>query len=241
MKANKVLPILSAILLVSLLIAPQQIAQAKDSESAWIIKGGTGSEITVDFSANPGPEWDQVFSEGLKLDGPATICYPFRQASFHWVPEIRSLVNGKWSLLETSKEQLTSEGQYFACAKAPAAGTYALFGYYNGPVESQASKPSCGEIQTAGLAYSPSHLYSVSIGGEKLVPGTEVSWKVISTNPKNVLLGATTSGKATVNVQNEVTLPIDADTSISTYSITFQVDAGTCIYRETFNIAPMDL
>jgi len=92
-----------------------------------------GTGVPIDLMQNPAPEWLQLMDEGVSITTPGIICHPFRGARFGWVAEIRQLVDGKWVIVPTTVSQLTAEGEMAACAEAPAAGTYALFGFYSGP------------------------------------------------------------------------------------------------------------
>ncbi|KAF0146887.1 MAG: Uncharacterized protein FD187_3177, partial [bacterium] len=93
-----------------------------------------GAEVAIDLEAAPAPAWLQLLAKGLKIEAPARICHPFRGGQFGWTADIRRLVNGKWVKLATSADWVPSrEGKFTACAQAPAAGTYALFGYYKTP------------------------------------------------------------------------------------------------------------
>ena len=39
----------------------------------------TGTQVDIDYKANPAPSWLQIFSDGVKTTGAVTICYPFSQ------------------------------------------------------------------------------------------------------------------------------------------------------------------
>lgn len=92
----------------------------------------TGSNIVINLTQNPAPEWLQLMDNGVNIATPGTICHPFRGGRFGWVADIRQLVDGKWVKVPTTLSRLTAEGEMVACAEASAAGTYALFGYYSG-------------------------------------------------------------------------------------------------------------
>jgi hypothetical protein len=77
-------------------------------------------------------EWYQLKSEGIKLDGATKICYPFDEGRFGWTGAIFQLVEGTWVKLATTVGWVPdAEGDYKACAQAPAAGTFALFAYFD--------------------------------------------------------------------------------------------------------------
>lgn len=96
-----------------------------------------GVESVVDLSLNPAPyTWIQLLSKQTSITEPGKVCHPFRGGQFHWVAEIRQLVDGKWVKVPTTVEKLYGvESGLMACIQAPAAGIYALFGYYTGPYE----------------------------------------------------------------------------------------------------------
>jgi hypothetical protein len=93
----------------------------------------TGTEFELDLTLNPPPEiWLQALSRGTKITEPGTICRPFRKGEFGWVASIYQLVDGKWMKLDTTFAWVPDEeGVFTACAKAPAAGIYAIFGYFD--------------------------------------------------------------------------------------------------------------
>jgi len=122
---------MSIILCISL-IKPPKTVEAKDTKIAageWL----TGTEVEVDALV---PADLNLLTKGVKVTEPGMICHPFQGGQFHWVGEIRYLKNGEWLKLKTTNDWYPDkEGQFMSCAQVPAAGTYALFGYYNGPLE----------------------------------------------------------------------------------------------------------
>lgn len=128
-----------AILLVfSLLWANDpKIAEAVSGVSHSGVAGGiwsSGTEVDVDLTVTSAPTWMQLLTSGVKISSPAKICHPFQGGQFGWVGEIRQLVKGEWVKLVTTNDWVPStEGVFTACAQAPAAGTYALFGYWIRP------------------------------------------------------------------------------------------------------------
>lgn len=97
----------------------------------------TGSEIALDPAVFPVPnEWSQSMGKGVKVDEPGTICHPFRKGAYGWTGSIYQLTNNGWLKLPTTLGWVPNEeGVYKACAYAPAAGTYAFFGYYDPDAE----------------------------------------------------------------------------------------------------------
>ena len=89
-----------------------------------------GTAIPLDMANNPGPEWLDLYSNGVKVKSSGEICHPFPAGVKNMVAEIRQLKDGVWTRLRTTFKYIPPiDGTYMACAKAPEAGTYALFGY----------------------------------------------------------------------------------------------------------------
>jgi hypothetical protein len=141
------------------------------------ISGGSwtaGTEIDVSQAALTAPAWLQLLSTGDKLTAPGKICHSLRGGQYGWVGEIRELINGKWVRLATTDGWVPNlEGSYLACAQAPAAGVYALFGYYVAPVVKE-SPFDCSTV-----------VWSSKVGNHLMV-GTDVS--------NNVFFGGGISG-----------------------------------------------
>jgi hypothetical protein len=148
---NKRLSVLFSIVLVLgmlLVVVPKTVSAEAVAAGDWQVPTTvTSSVAVVDLLKTPAPEWLQLVTSGIKISGPAEICHPFRGSKYNWVGEIRELKNKEWVLLTTTTaEVLGTEGIYNACAKAPEAGTYAMFAYYHKadavlpvPVQSYAS------------------------------------------------------------------------------------------------------
>ena len=123
----------------ALLITRQVSASAGNSgEGSWFLPetNHAYSTINLDLESQSAPDWLQQLSGGIIINQAEKICYPFRGGQFHWVPQILQLRDGKWLKVATDKEYLAgAEGSLFACASTNSAGTFALFGYYDGPAE----------------------------------------------------------------------------------------------------------
>jgi hypothetical protein len=116
--------------------APQKTVAADVGSHPLVADGAwnTGTEVAVDLTVTSAPSWMQLLTNGVKITAPAKICHPFNGGRFGWVGEIRQLVKGEWVKLPTVSDWVpTTEGVFTACAQAPAAGTYALFGYWIRP------------------------------------------------------------------------------------------------------------
>jgi len=135
-----------SIILVTILVfgivlasAPLQV-QAKPLESVTpnpLIAGGSwtsGSEADVAALVGSAPTWLQWLANGVKVTEAGKICHPLRGGQFGWIGQIMQYKDGKWVKLATTNDWVPNkEGEFMACAQAPAAGTYALFGYWIRP------------------------------------------------------------------------------------------------------------
>jgi hypothetical protein len=102
----------------------------------WDNAGVTGEVVPMYGITTTPREWYQLKADGLMIDGPAKICRPFRAGRFGWVGEIFQLVDDAWVKLPTTAAWVAdAEGKYTVCAQAPAAGMYALFGYWVKPAD----------------------------------------------------------------------------------------------------------
>jgi hypothetical protein len=106
-----------------------------DGSWEWDNSSVTGVTSPIDLVAAPQPEWRDVMSwDQITLSGAANLCHPFRGGQFGWVGDIRIFTGKAWEPIPTTVEWVPDvEGTLMACAKAPSAGTYALFGGYVKP------------------------------------------------------------------------------------------------------------
>ncbi|MDP3448942.1 MAG: hypothetical protein Q8R87_00055 [Anaerolineaceae bacterium] len=181
------------ILLIGFVNAPKTV-EAKDTkvaEGVW----NTGTEVDVDATV---PESLNLLTKGVKVTKPGLICHPFRGGQYHWVGEIHQLKNGNWVKLKTTNDWYPDkEGQFMACAQAPSAGTYALFGYYNGPLETAGDYSfDCSTVVWDAIILTfveqpvdlPTHYFWPRFNN---VPfGTPVTYKVTSIIPENIISGS---------------------------------------------------
>lgn len=140
MKKISLVAVMIVLVLALVLISIPQSVQAGLVSSTQAIAAGnwnTGTVTEVDLSTAPAPEWLQLMTtDAVVVKEPTKICHELGGGKYHWVGEIRKLVDDKWVKLETiTKWSLDEEGTLMSCANAPTAGTYALFAYYNGPQE----------------------------------------------------------------------------------------------------------
>lgn len=146
-------PVMILLLLGVLLLAlPTTISAKKidpptpglaDGDWQWDNPDVIGETSPIDLVSAPKPEWLDVMSwDAITISGPATLCHPFRGGQFGWVGDIHVFTGKSWEPISTTMEWVPDlEGTYMACAKAPSAGTYALFGGYVKPAN--AGLPEC--------------------------------------------------------------------------------------------------
>lgn len=105
-----------------------------------------GHEIPMNTISLTKPEWGTLLTNGLYLTSPAKICHTFDGYQYGWSGDIYMLSGETWTMLTTSVDWVpTFEGKIMACAEAPSAGTYALFGYWIKPAGWQSIEvsPTC--------------------------------------------------------------------------------------------------
>ncbi len=116
-----------------------------------------GSSMDVSTLASSAPTWLQLLTDGVKVTEAGKICHPFRGGQFGWVGQIMQYKDGQWVKVTTVNDWVPNkEGDFMSCAQAPAAGTYALFGYWKRPagyVESTGF--DCNTLDWTGVAVSP--------------------------------------------------------------------------------------
>lgn len=169
-----VLVLIFAIVFISL---PTNVQAGFTATKEPIAAGGwnTGTESDVDLTEAPAPEWLQLMTtNAVVVKQPTKICHELRGGNYHWVAEIRKLKGDKWVKVETYTEWTPNEeGVLMVCAQAPSAGTYALFGYYNGPQEfftfdepTIIPTPICGvnEVVVNGFCVCPAPNFELKNG-----------------------------------------------------------------------------
>lgn len=224
---------------ISLSIVLQNV-QAYYIETASGIAGGSwsnGTIVDVSNMMDSKPVWLQLLStDGVKLTKAGQICHPFRGGQFGWIGEIREFKDGKWvKLLTTTSWVPDEEGTMYACATAPEAGTYALFGYYNGPREISAPVTSVCTLSMDGwiaeTIYPTLYLFI-----DNLDEGTMIHFKQTTTDP-NVTL-ATTEGDVPVKVAKYRVAELTTISQTGTWSVNIEVSVQGCSKTFTFENTP---
>lgn len=167
-----------------LMSAPRQ-AQAGEIRSNPNIAGGSwtaGQVVDVTTLAAKAPTWLQLLTSGVKITEAGKICHPFRGGQFGWIGEIRQYKNGEWFKLKTTNDWVPSkEGEFMSCAEAPAAGTYALFGYWIRPAGYVVAPSAACNYSTADwtASFYGEGIYSLQANLDNLPEGTSVSYSFI--------------------------------------------------------------
>jgi hypothetical protein len=159
----------------------------------WYTEGVNGEVIPMVKITTTPREWYQLRSNGLKVDGATKICHGFDDGRYGWTGEIFRLVEDTWVKLPTTVGWApTEEGHYMACTMAPAAGTYALFGYWSIPEGYFKGPPSCASlglspdwtVLSTNLTTLPFRIDFFSFNGNwSAFPDTSIQMIIKNANP----------------------------------------------------------
>lgn len=106
--------------------------------------GVIGYEVQPDSLKAKAPIWRLIKTNGLVLSSPAYMCHEFTGNQVGWTGHIYMLNGDSWTKLATTVDWVpTREGKLMACAQAPAAGTFALFAYWEKP---EGWQPACNVV-----------------------------------------------------------------------------------------------
>lgn len=190
---KKTICVISAVVITFCLIflnAPHSVFAGVITQKPLVAQGewNTGTGVDVRTSAESAPEWLQLLdTNGVQITAPAKICHPLRGGQFGWVGQIRQLKDGKWVKLTTVNDWVPNkEGAFMSCAQAPAAGTYALFGYYIAPEVPAEAAYVCdsGIWLDASSGVDTDIIIRGQISG---VPaGTTITMEILSSTPSGI-------------------------------------------------------
>ncbi len=214
-----------------LLVNGPDQAQAKKLDPVVpVIAAGswtTGSVVDISKLASSAPGWLQLLStDGVKVTVKGQICHPLRGGQFGWVGEIRQYKDGRWVKLATTNDWVPNkEGEFMACAQAPDAGTYALFGYFIEPPAKAVEQAAfdCSAVTWSSKASQTNLMVGVN-GSSNLFMGgnvtgvtdqTLISYEVISSSPSGLVGTPGSSGSGTLNAG---VLDITTSVNISAYA-----------------------
>jgi len=217
----------------------------------WVTPGSAAAftTVNVDKAAESAPDYLQQLSEGIMLSASAKICYPFRGGQFHWVPRIMRLTNAKWTAMTTEKESIfTDEAVEYACTKAPAAGTYALFGYYDGPAESDSAPAplaKCGDDMVFTGEFMNNFNEGdpiVTIWLDKVpasLSGTTLKFELKGfASGGSVMLSPFTGTFEYNSVIDLYSYSFSRDSSVNVNSLSIQIDTPSCYKLVNLSAAP---
>ncbi len=208
---------------------PDTAQAISPAEGSW----NTGQEVKLDMLKNPGPSWMNLLSTAIKITAPAKICHPFRGGQYHWVGQIMQLKDGKWTKVTTVNDWVPSkEGEFMSCAQANEAGTYALFGYYNGPAETANDTSTC-KLDTSkwtGIVRWDGESYIMIIYlGTDVAAGLPVTYNVYSTHISYIdsLTGTSTTQFFEDSKPPNYTI-LDSDVTTGEWTIGLKVTIDGC-------------
>lgn len=200
-KSSSVISVIIMLLTVAFIAFPKPAAAfvpAAEPKVWEVFAGGVEGEVVPMYKITTTPrEWYQLKSDGIKVDGATKICHPFDEGRFGWTGAIFQLVEGAWVKLATTVGWVpTEEGNFLACAQAPAAGTYALFAYFD---KAKAPVVECKydtSAWTLMMDFGGGSIFFYATVAN-LPPGTLVTYNVIGMFPAGSVSGDL-SGSGTV-------------------------------------------
>lgn len=212
--------------------------QAAAPEVTWEDQTwSAGTATTIDLVKNPSPEWLQLLSGGVKVNANTLICHPFRKGSYHWVAEIRQLVNGKWIKQNTTTGwNDTEESTYQACTTTTSDGVYALFGYYNGPAENFSAVVAACSYDTSNWDIETDGDYIV-FTADNLEGVETVSFTVLSTTGEVLIDPLSASGITLEHKKTYYSLLTTFEAS-EAWTARIQVSVPGCTWTKDF-ISPV--
>lgn len=211
-------------------------------------KWSGGEDFYLDLEQTPPPNtWMRMLGKGLKVTNPGRICHKFYGGRFGWTADIYHLVGGVWQKLPTTLGwDSNEEGNWVACATAPSAGTYAMFGYWTKPAGAKDSSPSClydtseWTLDKFGMIFPEPELYLVGI-----VPGvpldTPFTYTVIDGDDNLIITG---SGSGVVGLSEGPNVVEFTDATISILgsgSVVIRLSGGGCSANITWNFEALPL
>lgn len=240
-KASRLFLIIVIIFAIMMASSPLNVLAKSDpsgTTSNPFIAGGTwttGNELDVTSLAASAPQWLQLLANGVKVTEAGKICHPFRGGQFGWVGEIRQYKAGEWIKLPTTNDWVPNkEGEFMSCALAPAAGTYALFGYWIKPagyVEPPTS--TCNYLTTDWNAErsnsNEDSTQDIDISGLQVALNGLTLTLTVTSDPEGMMATDTYSSTISSGVANylEVLTPING-------SVEFTISVSGCSKSFTF-------
>ncbi len=204
MKSSKFLLI---ILVVLTLVFSSITSIAKAADGIAPGEWSRGTEFIILPHLTPPPnEWVQQLGNGVEVAEKGTICHNFNGGRYGWTADIYQWKSGQWVKLPTTLGwDSNAEGHWVACAKAPKAGKYAMFGYWTRPSYEKGNGSPAGSVPPSncdfdmsswafdyyGLVFPEEHLYLMATVPD--VPeGTAFSYQVVTGHPNLTITGSGT-------------------------------------------------
>jgi hypothetical protein len=215
-----------------LMSSPLQ-AQAKKIDPPLNIAAGSwtdGSSIEVASLTVSAPNWLQLLSnDGVKMESTGKICHPLHGGQYGWIGEIRQYKNGQWFKLETTNGWVPNEeGEYMACAQAPTAGTYALFGYWIRPAGYVDPSQSSNGFDCSALTWTASVNITKFTGSVSSVPAnTQV---IVSIAKTSIPVTITGFNSTTTDAAGNFVIDSEFSTKPATISFLFTLPEYGCTY-----------
>lgn len=206
----------------------------------WYGEGVTAEQVTL-AEMIPPRDWYQLKSDVIKVDGSTRICHGFDDGRYGWTGEIFRLVGGTWVKLPTTVGWVPNEeGHYMACAMAPAAGTYALFGYFDkAKAPEKIALPECAEWGASMSSnWDPPTFYSDYV--HFYYPGAAGDLASFFITSSNYPLSGDLTGSAIIDslgIVNfeaytwQILVPL-----VETINFTYRVETPVCYFEWTLNI-----
>jgi len=213
-------------------------------------KWSGGNEVSLYLNVTPPPnEWVRLLGKGLQVTEPGKICHKFYGGRFGWTADIYQLVRGVWQKLPTTLGwDSNEEGNWVACAAAPSAGTYAMFGYWTKPADQKSSgspsncpyDTSFWDVYWLGQDYPEIEIYLSAFVWD--VPeGTLFTYTVLQGDDNLIISG---SGSGLV-VSNEGWNTVDFDDELieilGSGTAVIRLSGGGCSRDITWNFEPVPI
>jgi hypothetical protein len=261
MKKSIIIGVTSMFFVVMVLVALQHPVSAMGLGPNNGVAAGswtTGTDAPLNLAGTTYPDYLQLMDEnGTVIASPGQICHPFRGGNYGWTADIRQLIGGTWQKLATTMAWVPDkDGEYMACALAPAAGTYALFGYYD-PAKAPVSSAAAEEARICDYANWDAHIwyhddsyewepgwsFEVTMGSnvEEFPLGQTVTYTIVGTYPVTGLTIAQT-GTTTSWDDGEIYATF-TDNSIdwSEFSTQVLIETGQCSQVLDWNSDPENI
>ena len=239
--------IVSVIVLGILLVGINGTATAESDIASGSWSAGTEFLLLPHVLPPPYP-WIQQLGNGVEVTEKTLLCHNFDGGPYGWTADIYQWVSGEWQKLPTTQGYDShSEGHWVACATAPKAGKYALFGYWtssavknSAPDSPLQPTPACSydmsgwEFDKYGEVFPETHLYLFATVPD--VPeGTAFTYQVI-TGHANLTMAASGSGTVSLSEGPNIVAFTDQEIQMTgNGTAVIRLTSGGCSKNITWN------